>query len=78
MLDDGETEAGAAAGLGAAFVYAVEALEDAGLVLRGDANAGVGDGEGNFVRSVLYGNSDATAGAVILDGVVREVVDDGG
>ena len=78
VLDDGEAEAGAAAGLGAALVHAIEALEDAGLVLRGDADAGVGDGEGNLVRFVLYGNGDTSAGAVIFDGVVREIVDDGG
>src|SRR6185312_4004007 len=40
-----ESEAGAAAGAVAGFVDAVEAVEDAALVFRGDADAAVFDGE---------------------------------
>ena len=43
VLDDGEAEAGAAELAGAGFIDAVEPLEDAGEVLLGDADAGVGD-----------------------------------
>ena len=41
VLDDGEPQAGAAEFAGAGFVDAIKPLEDAGLVLLGDADAGV-------------------------------------
>ena len=43
MLDDGEAQAGAAHFFGVAFVHPVEALEDAGEVSAGDADAGIAD-----------------------------------
>ena len=45
MLDDRQAEAGAAQFARAGFVDAVEPLEDALLIVRLDADAGVGDGE---------------------------------
>src|SRR3954447_20867507 len=45
MLDDRETESRSARGTGAGRVDAVEALEDALLVLVGDADALVGHGD---------------------------------
>ena len=45
VLDDGQAQSGTAGGLGVALVHAVEALEDAALVLRGDADAVVCDGQ---------------------------------
>ena len=41
MLDDGEAEAGAAVGAGAALADADEAVEESGEVVVGDAAAGV-------------------------------------
>ena len=45
MLDDGQAEAGAAGGAGAGLVGPVEPLEDPVDVVRGDADALVGDGD---------------------------------
>ena len=39
MLDDGQPQAGAAGGLAAAFIHAVEPLKHAGLAVLGDADA---------------------------------------
>ena len=41
MLDDGKPQAGAAGLAGVALVYPVEALKHMGLMLLGDADAGV-------------------------------------
>jgi len=47
VLNDGQAEAGAAELAGASLIDTIESLEDAGKVLFGDADAGVGDFEGD-------------------------------
>ena len=70
MLDNGETQAGAAGGPAVAFVHPVKALKDAVLVLRRDADAGVGD-----TNAVLREeNADGAVGPVVANGVVNEIV----
>ena len=59
-----------------ALVHAVEALEHTRLMLRRDANAGVGNGDAAAVGVVRNGDIHAAAVTVILDGVVAEIVDD--
>src|SRR5437879_5534590 len=63
VLDDRETEARAARGTGAGRVDAVEALEDALLVLVGDADALVGDGDLDEVAAVRGHPAGGDAGA---------------
>src|SRR5260370_705409 len=78
MFGDGKSQAGAADFAGAGDIDAVEALEDAGLVGAGDADAGVGNREGDF--GVVSGSADgnlATGGGV-LHGVVEEILQDFG
>src|SRR5690606_14626367 len=82
VLDDRQAQARAAGGPGAGRVDAVEALEDAFLVLLGDADAlvgdrdlhhgaaGPGDGPGRY--------ADAGAGGRVVDGVLDEVAERGG
>ena len=74
MLDDGQAQAGAADGLGVALVHPVEPLEHPLPVLRGDADARVGHGHGDRIRPVLHPDERLAAGAVVLDGVVAQVV----
>ena len=74
MLDDGEAQARAAAGV--TLVHPVKPLEDPALRLRRDADAGVRHGDPAALQAVRQGDADAAAGAVIGDGVVPEVVDD--
>ena len=59
-----------------ALVHAVEALEDAALVLRRDADARVGHGDERL--AVLFADRHLHAAAldIVLDGVVAEVIDD--
>jgi hypothetical protein len=72
---DGEAHAGAgrAVGLGAA---AVEALEDEGLLGGVDADALVGDADGDGGGALLGGDGDGGAGEGVLGGVFEEVADD--
>lgn len=73
VLDDGQPQPGAAGRLGVALVYPVEPLEYAALVLRGDADAGVGHGDHRVAAVAGDGDGDGAAVAVVLDGVVAEV-----
>ena len=76
MLHDGQTEPRAADGLGAALVHAVKPLENAALAVLRDADAGVAHGENDGAVLRRDGDIDAPAGAVVLDGVVAEIVND--
>src|SRR5215211_696825 len=62
LADDGQAEAGAAVGSGAALVGAPEAVEDVRLVLGGDAGALVGHGDPGAVALAAGGQADAGAG----------------
>lgn len=79
MLDDGQAEARAAGGPGAGGVDAVEALEDALLVLVGDPDALVGDGDLDEVAAgggdAADGDADAGVGRGVVDGVLDEVAE---
>lgn len=79
MLDDRETEAGATCGTGAGRVDAVEALEDALLVLVRDADALVGHGDLDVVPArcgePACGDADAGSGGRVVDGVLDEVAE---
>ena len=74
MLDDGQTESRAAGGLGVALIDAVEALKDPALVLGCNADAGIKNRDGGFLLAVFYVDADASAGTVIFDGIVAEIV----
>lgn len=76
VLDDGKAEARAAHLLGAALVHAVESLENPLPVLDGDADSRVRDGEDRRAITLLHRDRDAAIPAVVLDGVVAQVVDD--
>ena len=76
VLDDRQSETRAAGRLGVALIHAVEALEHAALMLRRDADAGIGDGDAAAVGIGGDRHVHAPAVAVILDGVVAEVIDD--
>ena len=67
VLDDGEPQTGAAGGTAVAFVYPVEPLKDPLLMLRGNADAGVADGD----AVILQGYGDGAVDPVIADGIVR-------
>ena len=75
VLDDGQTEAGAARLARARFINAIEALEDAGEVFAGDAGAEVADGEldlGGDLALIVRdeqpcAGDDALAGLAILE-----------
>ena len=62
-LDEGfdEAEAEAEAALGTAFVGAIEAVPDAGQVVGVDADAGVADGDADFIGRKLGADFDAAA-----------------
>ena len=76
VLDDGKAEARAAACLRVALVHAVEALEDAALVLRRDADARIGHGDERLAVPFTDAHGHAATLDVVLDGVVAEVIDD--
>ena len=76
VLDDGQPQPRAAARLGVALVHAVEALEDAALMLRRDADARVAHGETGAAALGADAHIHAAAVRVVFDRVVAEVVSD--
>ena len=76
VLDNGKAEARSSGLTRMALIDPVEALENAALVLRRDADAGVLHGHDRAVRCAVDGHIHAAALTVILDGVVTEVIDD--
>src|SRR4029079_11806959 len=58
-FDQGEAQPGSDLAVGART--ALELMEDAGLVLRSDADAGIGDGHHHFRSLTLDGKTDASA-----------------
>src|SRR3989442_15954860 len=76
VLDDRQTEPRAAFLARATRVYAVEALEDAGQVIRRDAAAGVGDSHDRGASCALYGDMDPTASWRVPQRVVEQVGED--
>ena len=70
VLDDGQTQAGAASCFGVALVHPVEPLEDPVLMLCRDTNAGIAYRE----IPVFHMDLHMTTGNIVLDGIVAEVV----
>ena len=77
VFHDGEPKSRSARTAGPPFVDAVETLEEAGQVLRGNSRPVVADGEDNL--SVGGGDEvqTDTGAAAVGDGVVDEVAEDG-
>ena len=75
-FDEGEADAVAAGFAGAGFVDAVEAVEDAGEVIGGDADAVVLDGDGGGIVLLLGLDVDGAAIRGVFDGVFGQVVED--
>src|SRR5438309_3798968 len=74
MFGDGKSQTGAADFAGARNVNAVEAFEDAGLIRSRDADAGVGNREGNFRPVRRSANHDLAASGSVLHGVVEQIL----
>lgn len=68
---DGKAEPGAAGGLGAAFIDAIEPLKDARLMRLGNADARVAHGQ----HMVVHTHRNGSVVAVVADRIVNEVVD---
>src|SRR5690349_14866998 len=75
MLDDGQAKPCAIRAPRARLVGAVQALEDARQILRGDADAGVFDVDGGAPVLGFCGDRQAAFGAVELDRVVNQVIE---
>ena len=73
VLDDGEPEAGAAGGAGAALVDPVETLGEPRQVLQGDALAVVRHAELGAVRVLLPADAEMGAGRGVVDGIMDQV-----
>ncbi len=76
MLHDGKAQSRAAQLFGAAFIDAVETLEDAPEVFRRYADPRVRDAERRAAALVSDAHGHASALAVVFDRVVAEVEDD--
>ena len=74
--DKREADAAAAAGTGTGFVSTVEAVEDEGQVLGGDAAAVVTDEEADLAVAGFAGQGDPAALGGVLDGIFDEVGED--
>ena len=57
-----------------AFIYPVKPLKHAGLMLRRNANAGIGNGYHSVLPRSLGSNGNAAAGHIVLYGVFAKVV----
>ncbi|CAM4153179.1 hypothetical protein JAAN108728_13830 [Janibacter anophelis] len=77
VLDDRQAETGAAGGPGAGGVHPVEALEDAGLLVLGDARPLVGDGDLDRVALQARAHADRGVGVGVGDRVADEVAHGG-
>ena len=75
MLDDRQTEAGAADLLGMALVYAVEALEDAFLIRLRDADTGIGDRKDRLLTGAAHLHTDFAVFLIILNRIVAEIIE---
>ena len=75
VLGDGEAEAGAADFARAGGVHTIEALEDAFLIGERNADAGVGDGDDDFVIASDGAEVHTAAGGGVLHGVVEEILE---
>src|SRR5215470_1558572 len=74
MLGDRKPEASAADLTGARHIHAVETFKDARLVHLGDADSGVGDGEGDLLTIGGNGYHNLAARGRVLNGVVQQVL----
>src|SRR5580698_3848125 len=75
-LGDGETEAGAASFARAALVDAIEAIEDARLLVLGNSGALIGDG--NFcylLRFAFHFDQDLALRGRVFDRIIHEIED---
>ena len=72
MLHDRKSQAGTAGGFGVALIHPIEPFEDPILMLSGNADARITNGQ------LLARNMDfyTAAGNVVFDGVVTEIIDD--
>ena len=75
MLDNGEAQSGAANLLGVAFIHPVKALKNPALMLRRDADTGVGHAQDGIFPLKAHGELYAAALPVVLDGIVAEIID---
>src|SRR4029077_12911232 len=76
VLDDREAQAGPPQLPAPRLVDAVEAFEDAGQVVAGDADPGVGDFQDDGVPPQAAADADGAELGGILDRVVDQVVED--
>src|SRR5215217_4410175 len=73
VLDDRQAESGAAGGTRTCLVYAEEPLEYALLILAGDADAAVGDGDLDVVASATAADRHWRAIGRVCDCVGHQV-----
>ena len=73
MLDDGQSQAGAAHVTRTSGVHAVESFEETGQVLGIDARSGVGDLHPQLAASFPRPDGERGAGLAVLERVVREI-----
>src|SRR5260370_195514 len=74
MFGDGKPKPGAANFAGTRDVHAIEALEDAGLIRPGDADAGIGNSKGHLGAVGGRTDHDLAAGWSVLHGVVEQIL----
>lgn len=73
VLDNTEAEARTAGRTGAGFVGPVEPLKQTGNIVRQNADAGVGDGNGNRFRRLRRAQGDAAAARGVGNRIVKQV-----
>ena len=73
VLDDGKPEAGSANGAAAVLVDAVEALEEARLAVRRDADAMVADADDGLAVGGAFDLDLDVLRAAVAQGVLNEV-----
>ena len=75
VAHDAQAQAAASGLPGAGLVHPVEAGEDVEAILLRDADAGVGNGEGDALVVPLQPDVDAAPGDIVFDGVFHQVED---
>lgn len=73
VLHDGQPQAGASTVARAAFIHAVEAIEEVGQVLFGDADAIVGYFYEDVFVHIVETYFGVAAGIAVVDGIVEQI-----
>ena len=73
VFNDGKSQTGSPEFPGAGLIHAIKALKEPALVLRGDADAGIGDVDHDHRSVATASDSHDAIGRRVLDAIVDQI-----